>query len=308
MRVLVTPISWLYAVGWQTYLAIYAVGFKKAASPHRPVICIGSLVVGGSGKSPVAMHVARVLISLGKEVVIGCSGYGFPKSEAATLAPPGPLLAEEWGDEPAMIRWLLPDVPLVVGRRRVLAAQLVHDRYPNAALVMDDGFQHLPLSKQLTVVLDEPAPSNMRCLPAGPYREPRKNRKRANIVVPGTFSIKRHALRVVTTNGEPAAPEQYGIVCALGDPYRFHKALAEAFPNKLSTVPVRTLQDHDPLTSADLWDSLPTDVPIIVTAKDWVKLRERPDVAERKILIALQDVELEPAHEFAALLVRSFDE
>lgn len=308
VRALVTPLSWLYALGWQAYLAVYAAGLKKAASPHRPIICIGSLVVGGSGKSPVTMHVAKVLQSLGKEVVIGCSGYGSPKSEAASIPPPGPLSAAEWGDEPAMIRWLLPEVPIVVGRRRVLAAQLVQESFPNAALLMDDGFQHLPLAKHLSVVLDEAAPRNTRCLPAGPYREPRRNRRRANLVIPGKFSLKRHPIRIVTTGGMAVDPKEYGVLCALGDPDRFCSALADSYPNLLTPAPVCILPDHDPLASVDLWDSFPSGLPIVVTAKDWVKLRERPDISNRNVLIALQEVELEPGPEFAALLVKSFDE
>ncbi|MFX8929914.1 tetraacyldisaccharide 4'-kinase, partial [Acinetobacter baumannii] len=84
------------------------------------------------------------------------------------MAPDGPLDPAGWGDEPAMFRWLLPDVPLVVGRRRVLAAELVHQHFPKAVLVMDDGFQHLPVKKHIQILLDDPTPKNSRCLPAGP--------------------------------------------------------------------------------------------------------------------------------------------
>lgn len=302
LRALATPASWLYAFGWQVYLAAYRLGIKRAKAPHRPIICIGNLVAGGSGKSPVTIHVAKVLIDLGMEVVIGCSGYGSPKEEAATLAPDGPLSAVEWGDEPAMIRWFLPSIPIVVGRRRVLAASLVHEQYPKSVLLMDDGFQHLPLEKQLTIILDDPTPANSRCLPAGPYREPRGNRKRADAVVPGEMSIQRKSLRIQTVDGESSVPTQYGVLCALGEPARFLKSLAEEFPNSLPNVPTKTLKDHDPLTAPNLWDFLPSDLPIVVTAKDWVKLRERTDIAERQILIALQDLELTPRKELVALI------
>src|SRR5262245_17020553 len=91
MRTFLTPASWLYACGWQGYLAIYRVGFKKAKSPHGPVLCIGNLQVGGTGKTPVTMHVADVLHDMGHDVVISCSGYGSPSSEAARVAPEGCL-------------------------------------------------------------------------------------------------------------------------------------------------------------------------------------------------------------------------
>jgi len=302
LRLLATPASWLYALGWQAYLATYSLGLKKAKSPHRPVMCVGNLVVGGSGKSPVTMHIAKVLQDMGREVVIGCSGYGSPKAEAASLAPDGPLSASEWGDEPAMIRWLLPSTPIVVGRRRVLAAALVHERYPNSVLLMDDGFQHLPLAKQLSLVLDETDPLNARCLPAGPYREPRRNRNRADVVVPGLISIKRQPLHIVSPSGKPESPKEYSVLCALANPDRFLDALTEAFPNSLPNKAVKTFKDHDSLSKDTLWDSLPPNVPIVVTAKDWVKLRERADIVEHQILIALQDVELTPRKELVALI------
>jgi tetraacyldisaccharide 4'-kinase len=302
LRALATPASWLYAFGWQCYLATYGLGFKRAKSPHKPVMCVGNLVVGGSGKSPVTMHIAKVLLEMGRSVVIGCSGYGSPHAEAAALAPDGPLLATEWGDEPAMIRWLMPEVPIVVGRRRVLAAELVHEHYPDAVLLMDDGFQHLPLAKQLTIVLDEASPRNMRCLPAGPYREPRGNRSRADALVPGAMTVNRQSMRIQSPEGKDQRPAIYGILCALGDPSRFLATLADEFPNAIENPSVKTLLDHDPLTAANLWDGLPSDVPIVVTAKDWVKLRERADIAEREILIALQDVELSPRRELVALI------
>jgi len=308
LRALATPLSWLYSAGWQVYLTTYSMGLKTPASPHRPVICVGSLVVGGSGKSPLTLYVAKLLLEMGKEVVIGCSGYGSPHAEAAAIAPQGPLLASEWGDEPAMIRWLSPSLPIVVGRNRVLAASLVHDRYPDAALLMDDGFQHLPLTKQLTVILDDPNPANSKCLPAGPYREPRRNRSRADLVIPGSIKLVRSPLRIVDTEGNAANPDRYGVLCALGEPSRFQRELAERFPNAIADVPTSTLPDHDPLTDSNLWDCFSDDLPIVVTAKDWVKLRERTDISQRKILIALQEVALEPRTEFESWLKRSFNE
>ncbi|RYD40359.1 MAG: tetraacyldisaccharide 4'-kinase, partial [Verrucomicrobiaceae bacterium] len=161
-RLVLTPLSWLYAAGWQAYLATYRFGFKKAAEPHRPILCVGNLQVGGSGKSPLVRHLIDVLRGMGREVVVSCSGYGSPRAEAATLAPEGELDAAEWGDEPAMLRMQVPDLPLVVGRRRVLAAAIVHQHFPNAVMLMDDGFQHLPLRKTLSIVLDPLQPKNRR--------------------------------------------------------------------------------------------------------------------------------------------------
>lgn len=303
-RVALLPLSALYALGWEAYLATYRFGFKRAAEPHRPILCIGNLVSGGSGKSPVTLHIAQVLRDLGKEVVIACSGYGAPHAEAAALAPEGPLSASEWGDEPAMVRWQLPDVPLVVGRRRVLAAQLVHESHPNAVMLMDDGFQHLPLKKQVTLILDEENPKNRWCLPAGPYREGRWNRKRADAVVPGRFRVVSDPLTFL----DPLHPDAsaspldgYSLLCALGQPGRFVEAVKLA----IGSAPLKQvlLPDHDRLDAGTLLGQLPAEKPVIVTSKDWVKLRERGDVGERSWLVAQHRVRLEPADEVRQWLI-----
>lgn len=288
------PASWLYSLGWQAYLATYKLGIKRPAAPHRPIICVGSLTSGGSGKTPLALHLAEVLSGLKREVVIGCSGYGSPSAAGARLAPDGGLKAAQWGDEPAMIRWLAPNVPIVVGRDRVLAAQQTHERYPHAVLVMDDGFQHLPLAKQLTVVVADPEAGNKNCLPAGPFREPYRNRRRADIVVPDDLTVVRQPMKIVDTEGRMVVPAEYSVLCALARPSQFERGLAAAFPNA-SPAPTRLfLPDHDPMTAPELFDALQAETPIVVTAKDWVKLRDRIDILRRQILIALQEVELEP--------------
>jgi tetraacyldisaccharide 4'-kinase len=304
-RIGLLPLSALNAFGWEAYLAVYRLGIKRAIEPHSPVICIGNLVSGGAGKSPLTLHLAEILRSLGKEVVVACSGYGGPHAEAAAMTPHGPLLAKEWGDEPAMFRWLMPDLPLVVGRRRVLAAQLVHQHHPKAVMLMDDGFQHLPLKKHLTIVLDDPAPKNKWCLPAGPYREPRWNRKRADTVVPGRFRIETEPLRLIQPDGSQERGGEYSLLCALGQPSRFVSSV-ESATMRPATLTV-TLPDHDPLDAGTLLQRFPEQRPIVVTSKDWVKLRERPDVAQRTWLIARHRVRLEPADEVRRWLIERLD-
>jgi tetraacyldisaccharide 4'-kinase len=200
-----------------------------------------------------------------------------------------------------MVRWLMPDIPLVVGRRRVLAAELVRESFPNAVLLMDDGLQHLPLRKQIEIVLDDPEPRNTFCLPAGPYREPRGNLHRADRVIwnrkpssKSQFWLHRARNVFVAPDGSEVEPMRATALCALGQPEPFLQELAE----RLDLVEPLVLPDHDPLTGDDILGRLPADLPVLVTAKDWVKLRRRADVGSRRFLIAMQKVEIEPAAEF----------
>ncbi len=309
-RAALTPLSWLYAAGWQAYLGIYRLGIKQAQQPHTPVVVIGNLVVGGSGKSPTTLHLAKLLSEMGREVVIGCSGYGARRAEAASLAPAGPLDPAEWGDEPSMIRWLLPDVPLVVGRRRVLAAEIAHASNPTAVLLMDDGFQHLPLKKHVSLVIEQPAPQNENCLPAGPYREPRSNYSRADAVVWGAstaeagFTLSRGKTRLVAPDLLPIEIGKATAICALGEPERFLSELDQILELQSPLV----LPDHDDLREGTLLDRVPPGLPIVVTAKDWVKLRQRSDLEGSQFVIALQDVSVEPHDQFRAWLAAKLDE
>jgi tetraacyldisaccharide 4'-kinase len=237
---------------------------------------------------------------MGESVVLGLSGYGSPRSEAASVASEGPLDASEWGDEPAMVRWLAPELPLIVGRRRVLAAELASQLYPNHILLMDDGFQHLPLRKHVTLIIDPESPVNARCLPAGPYREPRRNRRRADLIFGSRFQFVRSPLTFIEPSGtQVGPPKAAAMLCAIGEPDGFAQSLTEA--GVRLTTQVR-LPDHDPLTAGTLFDGLDRDIPLVVTAKDWVKLRARGDLQDRQIVIALRDLEIDPAAEFRSWL------
>ena len=304
LRTLLQPFSGLYFLGWTTYRWLYKFGVKKSARPHKPVICVGNLVVGGTGKSPLVLHVADVLEQLGYEVVIGCSGYGSPRAEAASIAPSGELDPSEWGDEPSMIRWLRPNITLVVGRRRVLAAELVARHHPNAVLLMDDGMQHLPLHKDLTMLIDEESAVNSFCLPAGPYREPRSSRKHADIVLPGQFTITTTSPRIVTASGEDISVRDAHVLCALGQPDQFVSTLRSAGVNILSQ---QLKPDHDPLTEGNLWSEFSPGHKIVVTAKDYVKLRLRTDFPTERVVIALRESTIESREEFVNWLKRELE-
>lgn len=303
IRTALTPASWLYELGWRGYLLTYRLGFKKPSRPHRPIICVGNLVAGGSGKTPIVVAIAQRLMEMGKPVVISASGYGSPASEAAQVAPAGDLKASEWGDEPALLRLELPETPLIVGRRRVLAAQLCHDRYPDAVMLMDDGAQHMPLARDLTFLVDLPR-QNRRCLPAGPYREPRPRsltdfRGGKAVLMPEDFQVTYSPLSFWMFDDDRVdPPAEASVLCALGNPASFVKAVQESGVSITST---ELRPDHDPMATPDLLKNMP-EGPIVVTRKDWVKLRERQDSRDRLFLVARREATITPADKFDDLL------
>jgi tetraacyldisaccharide 4'-kinase len=270
---------------------MYVLGLKKPYKSRNHIICVGNLVAGGTGKTPVAIHIVSLLQSLGHEVVIGCSGYGSPHAEAAAVATAGNLEPSEWGDEPAEFRQALPNVPIIVGRRRVLAAQLCEKHFPKAILVMDDGFQHLPLAKQTTILLDDPKPKNPFCIPAGPYREPRSARARASLVLPGVFSISYTKLSF-----SEHLPPKVNALCAIGQPQKFLESLREC---GVDPVIFRDLPDHDPLSDPNLFEC-DNNYPWLVTAKDAVKLKPINGV---KIIVATRTATILPEDDFKKWLI-----
>lgn len=296
-RAFLTPASWLYAAGWTAYLTTYRASLKRPVAPHAPVVCVGNLVVGGSGKTPLTLHLVNVLRRLGRSVVVSCSGYGSPRAEAATVAPDGDLDPAVWGDEPALIRTTHPDLPLIVGRRRVLAATLCRERFPDAVLLLDDGFQHLPLRKDLTIVLDEPQPGNPRCLPAGPYREPRSSRRRADLVLPSERFAVEFETTLLDVNGDPLSPHKgsVDVVCAIGRPDRLVGSLRQL---GVEVGIVRAFPDHAALSGRYLEDSASARRPVIVTEKDWVKLRREDLPAGSEVWVARRTARVVPKDAF----------
>ena len=176
----------LYALGWRAYMGVYTLGLKQRVKMPIPVIGVGSLWAGGVGKTPVTIAVARLLQESGVRVAVLTHGYGGSRYRTGALVDPTqhPDPAEV-GDEAAELRLALPDVPIAVGKRRVRVAHAAMARWSPDALVLDDGFQHLPLARALDLVL-LPAESplgNGFCLPAGPLREPPEGVRRAGGVV-----------------------------------------------------------------------------------------------------------------------------
>jgi tetraacyldisaccharide 4'-kinase len=141
-----------------------------------PVISVGNIMAGGTGKTPMAVYIADLLLRLGKHPVVISRGYrGSLKKQAAVVSDGSQLFldAARAGDEPFMMA-RLKRFPVVVGKDRYQAGCLALERLPVDVVVLDDGFQHVRLNRDLDLVLmDHDFPvGNGRVLPAGLLREP----------------------------------------------------------------------------------------------------------------------------------------
>jgi tetraacyldisaccharide 4'-kinase len=269
--------------------------FDRGRDVHRagvPVISIGNLTVGGTGKTPCVEYVAHLLREHDLRVAVLSRGYG---AEAGR------------NDEAMVLEENLPDVPHYQGRDRVDLARTAVEESESEVLVLDDGFQHRRLARDLDVVLiDATDPwGGGYLLPRGGLREPKRNLRRAGLAVltrcdavePSSIAdieseVRRIAADVPVVNTvhaplellngegreEPSAlrGRPVGAFCGIGNPEAFRRTLTDL---RADVREFRTYPDHYPYTRADVDDlrewaaRLPADAWVVTTQKDWVKLR-----------------------------------
>lgn len=149
----------------------------KSKKLSRPVISIGNITVGGTGKTPMTIYVANVVSALGYNVAVVSRGYKGKAETMGGIVSDGKTLLmapEIAGDEPYLMAERLKDVPIIVGKNRFKAGRLAIGKFAPDILVLDDGFQHLKLERDLDLVLlDCRRPfGNGHLLPRGMMREP----------------------------------------------------------------------------------------------------------------------------------------
>jgi len=179
-------VALLFRAGVALRGALYGAGVLRAVHAGAPVVSIGNVAVGGAGKTPIAIAVARRLAARGRRVAVLSRGYGATRSDPRVVSDGAAvrLDASEGGDEPVLIARRLPGTPVLCAPRRADAARLAVRDHRADVLVLDDGFQHRALARDLdVVVLDAVNPfGNGRLLPAGPNREPRSALRRAGLL------------------------------------------------------------------------------------------------------------------------------
>ncbi|OYT72921.1 MAG: tetraacyldisaccharide 4'-kinase [Chloracidobacterium sp. CP2_5A] len=176
----------LYELGARMRMALYETAYLTPKRLTKPVISVGNITAGGTGKTPLVEYIARYLTEEGHETVVLTRGYGRRSAARVVLNDGQP--APDWalaGDEPLMLARQLPDVKVVVGADRYANGRFAEMAYGCDVFVLDDGFQHFQLQRDLNIlVLDATDPfGNGELLPFGRLREPLYALKRADAVV-----------------------------------------------------------------------------------------------------------------------------
>ena len=188
MRTGLAALAYVYSAGLKAYLLPYRIGIRRQAQLPCPVISIGNLSVGGTGKTPMTQLVCRLLTKRGVKPCILSRGYrgkheygqGVVSTESRVE-----LNASDAGDEAYLLARSLPGVPVIVGKDRRKTGRMAIERFHPDAVVLDDGMQFYQLRRDLDIVLiDAQRPfDNGWTFPRGLLREPPSHIRRAGCVV-----------------------------------------------------------------------------------------------------------------------------
>ncbi|MEE2673700.1 MAG: tetraacyldisaccharide 4'-kinase, partial [Myxococcota bacterium] len=283
----------------------YSGGWAVSRQLPCRVVSVGSLLAGGSGKTPVTAWVAGRLRARGHRVVIATRGYGRSGRDAVHTLSDGSRVHGDVvgvGDEALVLAAHAADVPVLVGRDRGVVGLRAVSSFDADVLVLDDGFQHHRLSRDVDIVTLDAGSGfgNRRILPRGPLREPASALARAHAigiidgrlsdgdaaflerhaVSPHVFQARRRAARlcrigVPAKQGEPAtalAGERVGMLAALGQPAAFRRTLEE---QGATVIAERTFRDHHRYRARDLRDLKREAQVWVTTQKDAVKILPR---------------------------------
>ncbi|MFP6581545.1 MAG: tetraacyldisaccharide 4'-kinase [Candidatus Hydrogenedentota bacterium] len=280
-----------------TRIGMFLRSLKPVTRVDAHVISIGNLTAGGTGKTPAVIRYAREHIAAGKKVGILTRGYGTASTEKLVVSAdiePAEHCAK-LGDEPAVILRHCPEAIIFKSKNRVHAAQIAVDEYQCDVLILDDGYQYLPLHRDENILLiDACNPfGNGHLLPRGFLREPVAAMTRATRILvtrcdqSDQLDLIRGAIRkihpdcpVEWTQHAPTAlvnlatgeklpldhfeGQDVVAACAIGNPEAFHQTLSNLGMNVTELI---TAPDHAPLPESAL-----THDPTIITEKDAVRL------------------------------------
>jgi tetraacyldisaccharide 4'-kinase len=182
-RILLFPFAILYWLGIVIRNWLFDLSISKSSSFGLPLICVGNLSVGGTGKSPMVEYLIRLLKD---KFVVATLSRGYKRKTKGYSLASSSSTALEIGDEPMQFHLKFPGISVAVGEERLVAiAQLLHDRPGTQAIILDDAFQHRSVKAGLNILLTECGNLFTRdfYLPAGSLRDLKSQYRRAQVIV-----------------------------------------------------------------------------------------------------------------------------
>lgn len=317
-------LSLLYLTGYLIRKSLYGLGLIKPKKLSAKVISVGNITVGGSGKTPFVLYLARKLQDKEINFAILTRGYKrLSKDTREMKKNDSPDIKwEQVGDEPYLLSNHLPAIPVIVNRDRFHSGKIAQDKYKADFLLLDDGFQHWGLKRDLDIVMIDSSIDleKEKLLPSGRLREPLSSLKRANLFILTRVDQSEYKDKVknLLQRYNPQAPIVESILqissvqnwknkteidlsrlqgkkalafCGIGNPFSFERTLKSS---GLEILNAFFFLDHYIYTRKDLL-SLQTEARksgvsyLITTEKDSIRL---PDTGELTIPLLVVKVEL----------------
>jgi tetraacyldisaccharide 4'-kinase len=313
-QVLLAPLGPLYAAGSGIKNFAYDHGWIQPKRLARPVISVGNLSVGGAGKTPVVIRLAQLLAEQGQPVDVLSRGYGRSGSDTVCVDPEGS--ASRYGDEPILIA-RTANVPVYVGADRYASGLLAEREHPGPGIhLLDDGFQHRRLARDLDIVVLHRSDFTEHLLPAGRLREPLSALRRASILIlrdsdrdlEAALQRRNLTAPIWIQHRRLTAPTTRAIAfCAIARPEEFFSALRNLGVDVAATSAFR---DHHTYTDVDLDHLLRLRdqhhaEAFITTEKDWVRLTPQQKTRLAPLTIARLEVVFDNEPALTAQLSRS---
>lgn len=269
---ILAPLGWIYGAS-VAYRARHARPFRSRAK----VVCVGNLTAGGTGKTPVALEIARILLARGVRTVFLTRGYG-GRVRGPRFVTAGDR-SSDVGDEPLLLAAL---APVIVSRDRAAGAKLA-DENGFDVIVMDDGHQNFALVKDLSLVVVAAGTevASHRMLPAGPWREPiAQGLKRADAVIlhgGGTWPVETSVpfveSRLIPIDAASWSDKRVIAFAGIANPERFFALLREL---GAKVVEARAFADHHAYSQTEVAHlksrASAENAVLVTTEKDFVRL------------------------------------
>lgn len=274
---LLLPVSWLFCAVAVLRRLMYVKYLLPTYALPVPVIIVGNISVGGTGKTPLLIALSDYLAQNGYKPGVISRGYGADVTGEYALSADDD--AASCGDEPVLIHQRTAR-PVVIGRDRVAAAKKLLAEYDCDVILSDDGMQHYRLNRdiEIAVVDTQRKFGNGFCLPAGPLREPVSRLNKATMVVYHGDSSDRHRISLQFGDAfnldtaerkklESFVPDTVHAVAGIGHPERFFTQLRSVGLDVIE----HAFPDHHKYTGSDIEFS--DDAPVLMTEKDAVKCK-----------------------------------
>ena len=282
---LLAPLGWVVALFTVLRRAAYRAGLRRSWQVGCPVVVVGNLAVGGTGKTPLVIAVAKLLSRHGLRVGIVCRGYRgsahrWPRQVRPDSDP------ERVGDE-AVLLARRAGVPVAAGPNRIAAARILVRRSKCDVILSDDGLQHLRLARDMEIVVVDGVRrhGNGRCMPAGPLREPLGRLASVDLVVVNGGEERQGELAMQLVAGDAESLNDAGTtrpldsfrdspvhaVCAIGHAERFFRTLEDHG----LTIVRHPFPDHHPFSGEEI--RFAGGAPVLMTEKDAVKCERFAD-------------------------------